>query len=300
MSTFGRATYNAAIYAAIRPTYPRQLFDSVFRYHERNPQARFALALDLGCGTGQATTELTPFQHVIGVDPSAKMVDQAKENIQTAALPGQLEYVQSAAETLPFVKDGSVDLIISAQAAHWFDWSKLWVESARVLRQGGSLAVWGYSEFRLSSYADATPLIRQYSQGADPANSLGPYWEQPGRKIVDNHLQDIPDPSSVVSGAFQDFERVYYTGGHYPSLPSPRPVILRKTMSWEDLLAYFRTFSSLHTFHEQHPEDLKREDGDVATRFLNRLKTLVESKEGKSTDTVDVEWPLALVLARRA
>lgn len=300
MSTFGRATYNAARYAAIRPTYPRQLFDFVFRFHERNPQARFGLAVDLGCGTGQATAELTPFQRIIGVEPSAKMVEQAKLQAQNTALQGQLDYVQSSAESLPFIEDGSVDLIVSAQAAHWFDWSKLWVEAARVLRKGGSMAVWGYSEFRLSNYAGATPLIQQYSQGSDPVNSIGPYWEQPGRSIVDNHLQDIPDPSSVVSGAFEDFERVYFTGSHHAGLPSPRPVILRKTMSWDDLLAYFRTFSSLHSYHELHPEDLKREDGDIAVRFLERLKALVESEAGAVGDTVDVEWPLALLLARRA
>ena len=28
---------------------------------------------------GQATTELTPFKRVVGVDPSAKMIDSARE-----------------------------------------------------------------------------------------------------------------------------------------------------------------------------------------------------------------------------
>ena len=130
MATFGKATYNAAKYASIRPTYPRQLYDSIFRYHEGGSKARWTTAVDLGCGTGewrldlssgnfsqlcgpgQATTELTPFQKVIGVDPSAKMVEQATQSI-AAGLPNQIEYVQSAAETLPFLADGSVDMITS-------------------------------------------------------------------------------------------------------------------------------------------------------------------------------------------
>ena len=62
---------------------------------------------------GQATVELTPFQKIVGVDPSAKMVEQAIKNVESGALPGQIEYKQSAAEELPFLGDGSVDFISS-------------------------------------------------------------------------------------------------------------------------------------------------------------------------------------------
>lgn len=67
---------------------------------------------------GQATTELAPFQKIIGVDPSAKMVEQANQSNQITALPGQLEYIQSSAEDLPFLKDGDVDLIVSGWQLH--------------------------------------------------------------------------------------------------------------------------------------------------------------------------------------
>ena len=74
-------------------------------------------------------------------------------------------------------------------------------------------------------------------------------------------------------------------------------------MTWDDVLAYLRTFSSLHTFHERYPDDLKRADGDIAVRFLNSLKSEIATIEGQSVDDVapevDIEWPLALILARR-
>ena len=86
----------------------------------------------------------------------------------------QFEFVQAPAEDLSFLKDASVDLLVAgtrlpslppslslraepnprnvthalthpldaAQAAHWFDWSKMWPEAARVLRKGGSVAFW--------------------------------------------------------------------------------------------------------------------------------------------------------------
>ena len=73
-------------------------------------------------------------------------------------------------------------------------------------------------------------------------------------------------------------------------------------MTWDGLLAYLRTFSSLHTFHEKHPEDLQHPDGDIAVRFLKRLKADVahndRSNTPRNTDHVDVEWPMAVILAR--
>ena len=55
MATFRKATFNAATYSSFRPTYPPQLFDFVFRYHERGlPEAKWDTAVDLGCGTGES------------------------------------------------------------------------------------------------------------------------------------------------------------------------------------------------------------------------------------------------------
>ncbi|KIP09388.1 hypothetical protein PHLGIDRAFT_116482 [Phlebiopsis gigantea 11061_1 CR5-6] len=246
MATYAKASYNAAKYAANRPTYPPQLFDLLFRYHERGANVRFNTAVDIGCGPGQATLELTPFKKIIGVDPSDTMIQQARNNLTTAGC--------------------------------------------------------GYSEFRLSYHPSATTLIHAYSQGSDPENSLGPYWERPGRTILDEHLVAIPDPEAVVPGQFMDFQRLYFSGEHHPMLPSPQPVILKKTMTWNGLLAYLRTFSSLHTLHEKYPEDLQRSDGDIAVRVWNQLKADVvrnnRSDAPRNMDEVDVEWPMAVILAR--
>ena len=52
MATFAKTTFDSARYSLFRPTYPRQLFDVVFRFHEQTRDARWDLAVDLGCGTG--------------------------------------------------------------------------------------------------------------------------------------------------------------------------------------------------------------------------------------------------------
>lgn len=62
MATFRKSSFNTVRYAAARPTYPRQLYDFIFRYHEEQRGAKWELAVDLGCGTGSwiATSLLLP------------------------------------------------------------------------------------------------------------------------------------------------------------------------------------------------------------------------------------------------
>ncbi|KAF8120347.1 S-adenosyl-L-methionine-dependent methyltransferase [Boletus edulis] len=316
MATFGKATFNAVSYAASRPTYPRALFDYVFRFHGAGAGGgRWDTAVDLGCGTGQATVELTPFKQIVGVDPSAGMVDAARRALvasgsqDSASESGthneQTTFVQSPAEKLTFLADGSVDVIIAAQAGHWFDWSRMWPEAARVLRKDGTFAIWNYSELRLPKYPTLTLPLTHFFQGTDPETSIGPYWQQPGRSILEEHLVGIPDARDVVPGAFKALERLYFTGAYHPHLPSPQPILMRKRMTWNDLHAYLRTASALHTFLEQHPEDTGNPEGDLATRFWRSLMrgAGVQNGEGVAVspeEMVEVEWPLAMILARRA
>ena len=74
---------------------------------------------------------------------------------------------------------------------------------------------------------------------------------------------------------------------------------MRQRMSWDDFLALLYTASALHTFHERFPEDREHSDGDIAVRFVKRLRQATLSGNG-SEDGIEVEWPLALILGRRA
>ncbi|KAG2122026.1 hypothetical protein BD769DRAFT_1629284 [Suillus cothurnatus] len=239
MTTFGKSTFDTSIYAAFRPTCPRSLFDFIFRYHERNKGARWDRPVDLGCGTGQATVELTPFKYL--------MIEVAQGTLKKT--PG--------AQSLPFLEDSSVDLVIAAQACRWFDW---------VLRKDGSAI---YSEFRFTRYPSLTQKIKTYSQGVDPLHSVGPYWQQPGRSILENHLVKVPDGNEVVSSAFNDFER-----------------------------------SSLHTFHQRNPTNAENPPrGDIAVQFWKDLKEGAEREDGRAVeghDEVDIECSLALMMVKRA
>ena len=45
--------------------------------------------------------------------------------------------------------DASCDLVVAAQAAHWFDLPRYWAEVARVLKPGGLAALVGYGLLRI-------------------------------------------------------------------------------------------------------------------------------------------------------
>lgn len=300
MATFAKPTFDSAQYSLFRPTYPRQLFDAAFKYHERTRGARWDLAVDLGCGTGQATVELTPFKRVVGIDPSEKMVEQARLAVPQNGSPNQIEFSQGSAEDLSMFPDSSVDFAVAAQSSHWFNWKKAWPEIGRVLKPGGTASIWGYGEVTIPKYSYLKPLISDYQEGR---NQLGPYWEQPGRSIVEGLLRDVPAATEVCPGTFSEFRRTSFSSPHITDVPSPLPTILKKTMTWSNLLQYFRTYSALHNFHDKHPEDLARSDGDISQRFLLLLIKSVEEREGckitPETDQVQVEWPLGLLQARK-
>lgn len=67
MATFGKTTFNTARYAAARPTYPRQLYDFIFKYHESKLGAKWERAVDLGCGTGAFCLSLASILSIANV-----------------------------------------------------------------------------------------------------------------------------------------------------------------------------------------------------------------------------------------
>ncbi|KAG6840015.1 hypothetical protein C0991_009571 [Blastosporella zonata] len=331
MATFAKKAFNASVYSSFRPTYPKKLFQEVYEYHQATETTSWDVAVDLGCGTGQATAQLTgKFSRVIGVDPSQPMIDTAQRKHKGTGITFYRGHSEDLSSVL---QDNSVDLIISgseSQAAHWFDWEKVWPEVSRVLRRNGTFAAWIYGEMRLPEYPKTTPLITAYAQGKDLTTSLGQYFERPGRTILENMLTDAPDPTLMksVGGRLGHFERRYFAGPHYPAhLPPPsptqvKPVELQLTMRWRDVLGYLRTWSSLQNYHERFPEDLARADerfpeditgttsspddvdvsgGDIAVRFWKDLREEAKKAGGKYgvDDVVSVEWPIALLLAKK-
>ena len=102
-------------------------------------RAAISLVIDLGCGTGRFSEILAEHfgVQVIGIDPSRKMVDQARRKPVT----GNVVYRQVSAEMLP-LPDGRADLVFMSMVYHHFAGPAAAArECHRVLRDGGYACV---------------------------------------------------------------------------------------------------------------------------------------------------------------
>ena len=102
-------------------------------------RAEMSLVIDLGCSTGRFSELLAAHfgVQVIAIDPSQKMVDQARRKPAT----GNVVYRQGLAEALP-LPDGCADLVFMSMVYHHLsDPTSAARECRRVLRQGGYVCI---------------------------------------------------------------------------------------------------------------------------------------------------------------
>ncbi len=145
-----RFTATTENYRQFRPDYPAALFAWLGALGPGRQAA------DLGSGTGIATRQLAASGFdVVGVEPNDTMRAAA------AAEGGRYVKGEASATTLP---GGSVDLVVAAQAFHWFAVEPTLAEIRRVVRPGGhAVAVWNLRD-TTSAFVDGyTRLLRQYS-----------------------------------------------------------------------------------------------------------------------------------------
>lgn len=227
-------TKQASAYAQFRPRYPDALFRhlaSLSKSHER--------ALDIGTGNGQAAGCLSQyFREVIAIDPNKEQLSKAK------SYPGVVYQNASAEETGQ--DTASIDLIIVAQAAHWFDLKKFYTEVDRIARPGAILAMWCYSLVSVNPEIDK--VIRFFYQ-----EIVGPYW------FKERHL--IDEKYTTLFFRFEDIKMPDF--------------FIEAKFSIDDMLGYLGTWSAVQHYQKaqgKDPLNLIRED--LRKAWGSELRTL--------------------------
>jgi SAM-dependent methyltransferase len=237
---------HANAYARYRPDYPPQLFSYLASLTPRQD-----VALDCATGSGQAAIGLADhFALVVASDGSVSQLQSAQRHPHVA-------YVGNLAEQ-PALTAGSVDLVVAAQAAHWFDHERFYPEVKRVLRSDGVLALWTYGLAYVEPQIDA--IVRHFY-----SDVVGAYWP-PERRWVESAYRDLPFPLQEVSApAFE----------------------LKLDWDLDSLIGYLGTWSAVQRYQRATGQDP-----------LPALRAEIAPLWPSPVETKLVTWPLHLRVGR--
>jgi ubiquinone/menaquinone biosynthesis C-methylase UbiE len=232
----------AADYAKFRPRYPREMFE----YLGDIAPSR-TLAWDCATGNGQAAVELAEvFGRVIATDASEKQISNAQpdEHVEYRVAPAENSGLQSE----------TVDLVMVAQALHWFDLPRFYEEARRVLKNNGVLAASAYKFFRIKPQIDQLVNHRYYRE------VVGPFW--PSERALVEKFEKLPFPFSEI---------------HTPSFD----MIAQWNLA--HLVGYLRSWSATQRF-------IAATQRDPLDEIANELR----AAWGDTKQTRRVIWPLTL------
>jgi ubiquinone/menaquinone biosynthesis C-methylase UbiE len=187
---------HSKIYAKYRIVYPNSLFDYL-----RSLVSSNSLAWDVGTGTGQAAVTLSShFQRVVGSDINANQISQYPQNIENVDFHVSNSFELRKIESELGLKGNSVDLVLVAQAVHWFPLNEFHLAVKHVLKDKGIYAILTYVLPNISPSVDS--VLRKYHDEV-----LSEFWAEENKKYVhtmyktidfpfDDEIRNIPEFSS--------------------------------------------------------------------------------------------------------
>lgn len=245
-----------AEYAQFRPSYPESLGTLLATLVQKS-QLTPKLAVDVGCGSGQLTSLLAPhFGQVVGIDPSTSQLQHAQQH-------HNVRYQQGHAEQLD-IADASADLVVAAQAAHWFNLDAFYAEVKRIAKPAALIALISYG----------VPFIY------DAANSVfqQAYWQDvhrfwpPERQHVENAYSQLYFPFPRISLAHIPGDQLSY----------------QRCMHLSEFINYIKTWSA-------YQQALKQNQAHCFDALFSKLEAVWHPSDAKQ-----VVWPLTLKVGQVA
>ena len=140
-------------YVRYRPTYPEAVLDLIAREFGFTAQWKVA---DIGSGTGISAKLFLEFGNpVFAVEPNREMREAAEKLLGNHP---NFHSLEGSAEATTLA-DNAVDLVVAAQAFHWFDPAAARTEFRRILRpQGVAVLMWNTRKIA------GSPFLEDYEQ----------------------------------------------------------------------------------------------------------------------------------------
>jgi len=238
---------HAELYRRYRPAWPPEVFAWLATLTPAH-----ACAWDVGTGSGQAALGLAAhFSEVVASDASATQIAHAEPH-------ASVSYLVASAEASG-LDAGSVDLVLAAQAFHWFDFERFFAECRRVLRpataevSSGVVAALTYLHPTVDVAIDAALLRYIDHVRAD--------WP-PERRFVDAGYANAPFP--------------------FAELTVPRNMALALDLDLDGFFGYLATWSAAQRYRERTGLDPRRDfASDIASAW------------GDPDQRRHVRWPVA-------
>lgn len=198
-------------YAKYRPTYPLNFFNYLYSVVPIKQNA-----WDCGTGNGQVAFELAKvFDRVFATDISQTQIDHALQS-------DNIDYSVQPAENTNFQYQ-QFDLIVTAQAVHWFNFEQFYSEVRRTAKENALICIIGYGRIMVSDKIDH--IITRFYQ-----DTIGAYWDSE-RRYVDENYETIPFP--------------------FEEIKVPR-FVNKMRWSLEHLIGYLNTWSAVKHFIKQN------------------------------------------------
>ncbi len=156
----------ADIYEKYRPSYPQKYVEDIIEKCHLNFES---LVADIGAGTGILTRQLLHNNlKVVGVEPNPdmrKVLKKLETNKNFRAIEGTAEHTN--------LENNSIDLVVVAQAFHWFDKEKFKEECKRILKPNGSVWIlWNQLDENEEIVKEQKRIDDQYTNRFQEVNGI--------------------------------------------------------------------------------------------------------------------------------
>ncbi|ESO04635.1 hypothetical protein HELRODRAFT_172300 [Helobdella robusta] len=219
--------------------------------HKRNEFNRWITALDVACGTGQATLMLVDFvQEIGGIDASESQIHQARLEYGNKD-PIRVTFMcENALNISQKFRDGSVDLILVCQAVHWIDRDKLFKECLKILRPGGVLALVGYG----------LPVLKD-----EKLEEMNKEYLGESRKTIATVRSHVENKYSEI---FKELEN------YFPKVERDDTVVENLESTVDEFVGYLSTWSNYRAYKRTNPPH-----PDVLETFREKLKKFIPEED---------------------
>ncbi|KAF4457878.1 hypothetical protein F53441_231 [Fusarium austroafricanum] len=266
-----------AQYAQHRRNYNPKLYESILTFH-KSGSGQLHTLVDIGCGPGTATRSLAPnFRRAYGLDPSEGMISTARSIAEGLSEPENIKFEVSTAEALgsdledPIV-DGTVDVITAATCAHWFDMPRFWEKAAKLLKPGGTVALWTSASVRVDS---SVPNHEAIQAAIDELDVMVDEYMVAGNRLALDLYRDLALPWQV-DPAVSAFDRDSFVRKEWCTGPDVDTKFFehQPPITLDMMEMIIGTASPVTRWREAHPEALGTEN-DVVRQVRRKIEKIL-------------------------